>query len=248
MAFSPSALISALRSLPYAVAAWEGGSAANRRADELSDLDLVLVVRDGHVEDAFREIETRLGPVAHRWRVPAPTWHGHAQCFYKLDDGRPFYFLDVVVMTENAANRFLEPERHGTPVVHFDPAGWIAAGTVSADTPDFRAARARRRATLASSLPFFFILVRKEIARRRPVEAMAFFRHLQNALAELLGMKYRPLRYDFGLRYAHVDFPAEDRRWLERVLYVADLGAIEALLPELETKIGSLLGETGAAT
>lgn len=239
-------LIQNLKASDAVLAIWEGGSAANKRSDAFSDLDLVVVAEHGRVEEVFRTAEKTLAalrPLRHVWRVPTPTWHGHEQCFYKLDDADPYFFIDLVVMTPDAKQKFLEPERHGTPVMHLDRIGFIDQGTATADTEEFRERRRARRRALADAFPFYLMLVRKEIQRGRAIDAMAFYRHLQNTLIELLGMKYRPLRYDFGLRYTENDFPPDETALLRRLLYPADLAAIGQDLPLLEAQVETLLAE-----
>lgn len=238
-------LVDEIKSWPFSVACWEGGSAANKRSDQYSDLDLVICVEDGNTEEAFAKIQDalrRLSPIDQQWRVPEPTWHGHSQCFYKLADTPEYYFLDVVVMQEKATQKFLEKERHGTPVVHFDKKGFVQI--TSADTPEFWSKMEARRKAIEASFPFFKILIQKEIARKRPIDAMAFYRTWTNFLVELWGMKYRPLRYDFGLRYTHIDFPKDVQAELEKFCYVSSLSDIQNRLPEIELRLRQLLKET----
>ena len=58
------ALASALRDRPWALAAWLGGSDANGRTDELSDIDLVVIVEDDRVEEAVALCEAAVRTVA----------------------------------------------------------------------------------------------------------------------------------------------------------------------------------------
>jgi hypothetical protein len=54
------------------------------------------------------------------------------------------------------------------------------------------------------------ILVKKEINRGLLVEAIAnYHARTLSLLLELLGMVYRPDRYDFGVKYFSRDFPVE---------------------------------------
>lgn len=237
-------LIEEIKSWPFSIACWEGGSAANNRKDRFSDLDLVVAVETGKTDESFTQLEALLNKsytVLNRWRVPPPTWHGHGQCFYKLADTPPFFFLDIVVMEENAANKFLEIERHGKPLIFFDKKNFITAET--ADTKDFHKKRSDRLHTIEASFPFFKELVLKEVARNRPVDAMAFYRTVTNFLIELLGMKYRPYRYDFGLRYTHIDFPQDVQNFLQEALYVRDISDIQAQVIKIENKISELISE-----
>ncbi|MFL6226407.1 MAG: hypothetical protein ACJ75K_27245 [Actinomycetes bacterium] len=79
----------ALLPLPYVNAAWLGGSDAFGHSDELSDVDLQVDVDDGHVAATFGAVEAALAaasPIRYRMVMPMPTWHGHAQRFYRLRD------------------------------------------------------------------------------------------------------------------------------------------------------------------
>ena len=64
----------ALEGQAWARAVWEGGSAAFGRADGWSDLDAVVLVREGFVDAAFEVVEQALregaGAIELRHRVP----------------------------------------------------------------------------------------------------------------------------------------------------------------------------------
>ena len=82
-------LRAALQPLSWVNAAWLGGSDAFGRADELSDVDLEVDVDDGYVAATFGAVEAALAaasPIVARLVLPMPTWHGHAQRFYRLRD------------------------------------------------------------------------------------------------------------------------------------------------------------------
>jgi hypothetical protein len=239
-----TSLVDDIQSWPFSIACWEGGSAANQLTDPYSDLDLVICVENGKTEEAFSRIQNQLGSLSkidHIWRVPAPTWHGHGQCFFKLSHTPEHFFLDIVVMEEKATQKFLEKERHGTPVVYFDKKNFVQIK--SADTAEFRSKRDQRFESIKASFPFIKTLVQKEIARKRPIDALAFYRSFVSFYVELLGMKHRPFRYDFGLRYAYFDFPTEIQTELEKFNFVANLNEIERRLPEVESQIQQLLSE-----
>ena len=242
--YMANCLVQDIQSWPFSIACWEGGSAANKRVDPYSDLDLVIAVENGNVEEAFSRIQTYINSIAeidHLWRVPEPTWHGHSQTFYKLSHCPEYFFLDVVVMQEKAQQRFLERERHGNPVIHFDKKNFIQIS--SCDTEEFRTKRRQRLETIEASFSFFKAIALKEMLRNRPLDAMAFYRNLINILVELLGMKYRPFRYDFGLRYLHNDLPIDEQRELEGFCYVSDLKQIEEYIPAIELRVLKLVAE-----
>ena len=90
----------ALLPLSWVNAAWLGGSDAFGRSDELSDVDLQVDVDDGHVAATFGAVEDALAaasPIVARLVMPMPTWHGHAQRFYRLCDTAETCAVDVVV-------------------------------------------------------------------------------------------------------------------------------------------------------
>ncbi len=95
-----SALCEALEPLDSCRALWLGGSEATGRTDALSDIDIQAVVRDDAIESTFAAAEralTPLSPIARRYRVPEPSWHGHSQTFYTLRDCPPELMIDFAL-------------------------------------------------------------------------------------------------------------------------------------------------------
>jgi hypothetical protein len=82
--------------------------------------------------------------------------------------------------------------------------------------------------------PFLKTVTLKAVWRNKPLDAHARYQTLLVALTEVWGMKYRPLRYDFGFRYGH-DFPMEIQSRLEKLCYPSNLEELKAniLLIEL---------------
>jgi hypothetical protein len=122
----------ALAPLAWVNAAWLGGSDAFGWADELSDVDLQVDVDDGHVVATFRAVEAALAaasPIVARLVMPMPTWHGHAQRFYRLRDTAEFTAVDVVVFQRSDPRRYYnQTERHGRPLVLVEGAGVVRPG------------------------------------------------------------------------------------------------------------------------
>ena len=73
-------------------------------------------------------------------------------------------------------------------------------------------------------MPVYRMLVEKELAREQPLEALAFIRRFC-ALIELLGIRHRPDRFDYGWRYVETELPEDARRLIERYAFVADKAA-----------------------
>lgn len=200
-------------------AAWLGGSDANGRADDLSDVDLCLLVRPGEVEPAAAAIESALeslSPVRIRYRLPMPTWHGFHQAFYQLEDAPEHTMVDWVMMEVGQPHPWFEVERHGTPRALFDKDGLIRPARV--DRAAIDAAVSRRVDELRLKFPLFRHLPVKLVARGLPVDAAHFYFSLVlRPVVDLLRCVHCPERHDYGFRYVDDDLPAEAssllRRW-----------------------------------
>lgn len=229
----------------WVLAAWEGGSAAFDHADELSDIDLVLVVAPERVESAFALVESalaELSEISDRLRLPEPAWHGHSQAFYRLAAASPDHVVDLLVIREGAKGLFLEPERHGRARWLFDRIGVerpppLDPGTIAEENRGrVEAIRARHR--VLGNLPG------KELRRGRPIDALAFYQSLSlRHLVELLRIRHDPFRATFGLRYLGHDLPAEVRGRLEPLLFVGSPEELAERLPRADAWIEELLGE-----
>ena len=238
----------ALLPLPHVNAAWLGGSDAFGRADELSDVDLQVDVDDGHVAATFGAVEAALAaasPIVARLVMPMPTWHGHAQRFYRLRDTAESTAVDVVVFERSDPRRYYnQTERHGRPLVLFDRAGVVHP--VALDPAELRATLAQAVAGIRERLPFTLPLVAKEVRRGDALAALdAYQRHLLRPLVELYRVRHAPARHDFGARYTRDDLPAEVQRTLVELSFVADLDDLAAKLPRAERLLGDLLAELG---
>jgi hypothetical protein len=89
------------------------------------------------------------------------------------------------------------------------------------------------------------MLVDKELARGRPLEALGFYQALLRALLEVLGMEHRPERFDFGWRYVETQLPEDARNLLAHYAFVADEAALRERAPgladELQRRLASAL-------
>jgi len=236
------------RGAEWLLAAWEGGSAAFGRADDLSDIDLVLVAPAERVEDAFALVEgalEELSPISHRLRLPEPTWHGHAQAFYRLERASADHFVDLLVQRDEAKDRFLETERHGEARRIFDRVGIerpppLDPAAIAAENRD-RESAIRVRHRLLGGLP------EKEIRRGRAIDALAFYQSLTlRHLVELLRIRHDPCRATFGLRYLGHDLPEVARRRLEPLLFVGSVEELATSLRSANAWIEELLCEDRA--
>ncbi len=234
------AVVAAVRDRADVVAAWEGGSAAWGRADAWSDADLQLLAADDDpatTQAIFAAVEAMLaaeGGITRRYAVPEPAWHGHSQRFYHLAAAGAFVMLDLVVVRPGVPERFLAPQQHGRARVLFDRG---APGAPHTAPPPFDAAAHRARLQRAlddhrARFDLFQPLVVKEVARGRFLDALGFYHGLTlRPLVAVLGIRHRPLRFDFGLRYLHLDLPPADAERLGDLHAVRDLPDLAAKHP-----------------
>ena len=244
------AIVSVLLLRADVAGCWEGGSAATARLDDYSDVDLVIVAPVDAAASIFADVEaaiSEIDTIVHRWHVDPPPFRETAQRFYFLAGAPRFFAVDCVVVTESSASLFLERERHGEPQVQFDRTGTIVALPV--DREALSARRAHRLEQLRGSLPVYRMLVEKELARGRSLEALGFYQVLLRALIELLGIRYRPDRFDYGWRYVQTELPDQAQQLIEHFGFVSDADALQRLSAELgEELTHQLTASAGAAT
>lgn len=218
-------LITTLEPLDFALALWQGGSAASGYTDEWSDIDIHVIVQDDCVEETFDIVETSLKSISNlslKYRIPEPTWHGHYQCFYQLAGASPYLAIDFVVMKLSNPNRFLEVERHGKALVGFDKSNCLVPPPLNRN--EHFSKMQERFEHLKKTFGLMQIFVKKEIHRQHLVEAVAaYHNYTLNPLVELLGIAYRPYKYDFKFRYISRDFPLEIVSQLETLFCVVDI-------------------------
>ncbi|MFQ4142923.1 nucleotidyltransferase domain-containing protein [Chlorogloeopsis sp. ULAP02] len=222
-------IITALQPKDFALAFWQGGSAAHGYTDEWSDIDIEVIVEDNYVEETFKIVEAALqsiSAISLKYRVPEPTWHGHSQCFYQLAGVSPFLVIDFAVMKRSSHNDFLDIERHGNPVIAFDKANLVVP--MHLDTKEHFAKMKERFICLKTTFGFRQLFVQKEILRGHFAEAVTrYHNYTLNPLVELLGMVYRPYRYDFMLlKYFSRDFPPEVVACVDALYSIRDLNEL----------------------
>jgi hypothetical protein len=219
-------------------ALWEGGSAATGRLDEYSDIDVVIVAALDEAPAIFDAVERALSGVdriVHAWRVEPPPFRDTAQRFYFLAGAPRFFAVDCVIVTEAAAAQFLELERHGEPRVLFDRTGNIRA--MPLDHASLAARRTQRVVQLQGAIPVYRMLVEKELVRGHPLEALGFYQALLRALIEVLGMRHRPDRFDYGWRYVESELPADAQALIRRYAFVADGTALRQKSDDLGAEL-----------
>ncbi len=229
-----NAIVSAIRARNDVAGCWEGGSAATGRVDEFSDIDLVIVASLDVADAIFAAVEdaiSTVGEISHRWHVDPPPFRDTAQRFYFLAGAPRFFAVDCVIVTATGIAQFLERERHGEPQVQFDRSGQIAA--LPLDEHALATRREHRLGQLRGAVPIYLMLVEKELARDHPLEALGFYQVLLRALIELLGMRYRPHRFDYAWRYVETELPEDAQHLIEGYAFVADTGRLRRLSAEL---------------
>lgn len=235
-------LIETLQKQDNSLAVWEGGAAAFNRLDEWSDIDLQAVVRDDAVEQTFAVIEQALlslSPLDTVYAIPQPSWHGHAQKFYRLRDASPFLLVDVAIIRESStSSKFLEPEIHGQAKVHFDRAG-IINSSAPLDRRAFAHLLWKRVNDLRITFPLFQAMILKEVYRNNPIDALAFYQNLTLApLVEILRMTYAPFHYNFRGRYLYHELPRDIVARLEKLYFIANLDDLHKKQQEAEEWFG----------
>jgi hypothetical protein len=134
---------------------------------------------------------------------------------------------------------FLERERHGEPIVWLDRRGTIMARPVDEAAMTMR--RRHRLDQVRGMVPVYAMLVDKELARGHPLEALGFYQVLVKVLIELLGIRHRPERFDFGWRYVERELPADAQASIARHAYVGDADALASSRRSVVRAIDSLL-------
>lgn len=216
-------LLQEMEQMDQVLAFWEAGSRATGRADDMSDLDLQVLVTDGTVDETVQRLEAvlaELGPVNLRYEVPQPSWHGAWQAFYRLEGLSPLLMVDLVILEEKNPNRFLEPEIHGTPVVYLDRKGLITQPPT--DSAAFAERLRKRLPLLEAPAELFHPFVEKELARGRAVDGLSFYQGLVlSRLVEVLRIRHCPWRYNFGQRYLQFDLPPALYEQVRDLAYIA---------------------------
>ncbi|HZW10129.1 MAG TPA: hypothetical protein VFF69_09525, partial [Phycisphaerales bacterium] len=224
-------------------AAWLGGSDATRRADAVSDVDLMLVAAAGRVEDAVAAIDAAIAPVARvrlRYRLPQPTWHGFEQAFYQFEDAPEWLMLDWLVIEQGRAHQWLEVERHGAARVLLDRDGEIAEAHV--DRAAIAAAVRKRVEDVRVKHALFRHLAPKMAERGLPADAAYFYHSIMlRSLVDLVRAVHCPERHDYGFRYLERDLPPELYARVCRLCYPAGGAEIPAMAEEADAIIAETL-------
>jgi hypothetical protein len=220
-----TAITEVLRPLPAVLAGWEGGSAAFGTVDAYSDIDLgYLVADDASFEPLYEAAESGMQTVsAITSSHTPPSLKGR---YYKLKDGGDFLLVDLILFRVGDSDPQLDVERHGDRVPLFDKGEWLQPRSV--DEGALAIKREARYRELQTWFPVSQVFVRKAILRGQHVEAVnAFWAATLKPLAELLRMRYCPVRWDFGVRYLDRDLPPAVYAQFRDLVFVRDLAELE---------------------
>jgi len=204
-------------------AAWEGGSAAFGRVDDLSDVDVIAVVEDGAVDATFARVEQALNDLSPvTLRVAMPGTAGFAQRFYRLRDAGEFLVVDLVLLRRSDPLQFRDEELHGRGRSWFDRTGVLVESHLDRDT-ELAIARDRVPA-LRAGFEMFQHLATKERLRGHGSDALAFYQAWTlRPLVEAVRLLHAPQTRVFGLRYLARDLPPPVVQRVERLSFVRDL-------------------------
>ena len=238
-------LVAELQKHRKILACFEGGSAAFNRADEWSDIDLQVVVKDDYVEKAVGILEKFLKehfPIEEKIILPQPTWHGHWQGFYRFKQISPYLLLDILIMKESSKSFFTETEMHGTPLIYFDQTGRV--GKEHIDLSELQQVINSRLERAGKVCRMFHRFVDKEIARQREPDAFdMYYGMILRTLVELLRIKYDPARWSFGSRYLSSVLPVKLYSEVKTYFYITDLADLAAKKKRVMDMINTLLAD-----
>lgn len=224
---------------------FEGGSAAFDRADEWSDLDLQLVVKDDFAEQAVPLLEDTLesiAPIEDRFILPKPTWHGHWQGFYRLENLSPYLIIDFLIMKESSPSYFTETELHGIPKIFFDKTGRI--GKEHINQQELEQVIPKRIKRIEGISKMFNNIVDKEIKRNRIIDAIdLYYTLILRSYIELLRIKHDPARWSFGCRYLGFDLPADIYNKIQNLFYIKNAEDLQQKNDKVMKQINKMLRE-----
>ena len=215
-------VVDALEPLEYVHALWQGGAAAFDRVDQWSDTDLTAIADRESIPKVFQAAEAAVKKLTDFdliFDVPQPTSHGFFQKFYRLKQASPFLLIDLAVGELEKPDKFLEPEIHGNPIVHFDRKNIIASQPLDREKFKQNMLMALERAKVRFDI--FQLFFDKEYNRGNYLDAFDFYYNFAiGGLLAVLRMKHSPYHYTFRSKYANYDLPPEVVKRLEDLYFV----------------------------
>jgi predicted nucleotidyltransferase len=213
-----------LQPLDYVYAMWQCGSAAFKRVDQWSDIDLIVDVEDDKVRDIFAVVDKAiqtLAPIENSIELPQSLSPGAYQKVYKLKGTSKFMVIEICAVKHSSSEKFLQREIHGEIFVHFDKKD--VTNVKPMDKEQFHKTLKVRLENIEKLFKMYQILVEKELNRKNDIEALAFYQNFTlSPLVEVLRMKHSPYRYNFRTRYVYYDLPNEIVKKLEALYFITD--------------------------
>ncbi|MDQ7798659.1 MAG: hypothetical protein RDU76_06915 [Candidatus Edwardsbacteria bacterium] len=217
-------VVDALEPLNYVHTLWQGGAAAFGRVDQWSDIDFMVIADREAITKVFEAVESawdKMIGIEKTFEVPQPTSHGFFQKFYRLKNTSPFLLIDFAVGDLDKPDKFLEPEIHGNPIVHFDRKNIIASQPL--DREKFRKNMMLVLERNKAKMDIFELFFDKEFNRGNYVDAFDFYYNFAlGGLLAVLRMKHSPYHYTFRTKYINYDLPPEVVKRLEDLCFVKD--------------------------
>jgi len=218
------AIVESLEPLEFVHTVWQGGAAAFNRVDQWSDIDFMVIADRDSISMVFETAEKALEKttgIEKTFEVPQPTSHGFFQKFYRLKDISPFLLIDFAVGNLEKPDKFLEPEIHGIPIVHFDRKNIISSQPL--DKENFHRNMLLALERNKAKLDIFELFFDKEFNRGNYMDAFDFYYNFAiGSLLAVLRMKHSPYHYTFRSKYANYDLPPEMIKRLEEFYFVKD--------------------------
>lgn len=239
-----TALIKLYEPIEDVFAAWENGSTAFNRLDEYSDIDLAVECEKEIIPSLIEKTEKVLEEVVGieaRYEIKQNPFPGMEQVFYKFKNTSPFLLLDIGFLKHGENKEgFIQPEIHGEVKVHFDKIGLTEVKELEKGEWDKK--MAARVELIRKRHEIFSVMPLKELPREQYVDAFAFYNGFYlNTLVELLRIKYKPFRYNFGLRYLKYDLPPEVFAEVEQFVFIKDAEDLEYKIFKAKEMIEDLL-------
>ena len=242
-----NALVKLYEPIEEVYAVWENGSIAFNRLDDYSDIDMAVECEKEIIPSLIEKTEKILEEITGielRYEIKNNVFAGMDQIFYRFKNTSPFLLLDIGFLRHGEPKEsFIQPEIHGEVKVHFDKIGMTEMKEIEKGEWDKK--MAARVNAIKEKYDLFKIMPLKEIPRDNYADAFIFyFSFYVNPLVELLRIKYKPFRYNFGIRYIKYDLPAEVYNQIAPLLFVKDAEDLKAKIEFAGKKIEELLKES----
>ena len=215
---------------------WVEGSVAQGYSDEYSDIDLWLSVDDDKVFTMFPVVEEalkKIGKIDFRYTVKKVGELG--QNLYHLAGMDEFHSIDVNVRGVSNPARLVSGIDNADVV--FEKSDVIK---FTASEPYTQEDLEKSREKLYKFYWYMEKCIRKNILRRRPLEALYYYQLILRYATRFLRLKYNlKEKREYDLKHIYRDIPEEETYKLES-LYDVQVSNINNKLPELETWIKEL--------